>query len=71
MFFFFFFQYSPRSRCDILVCAIGHKPMLKDRLTIIKNLWTAGLKAELLQETIQVLTFFYFATSHVTAWGTF
>ncbi|XP_063427677.1 eIF-2-alpha kinase GCN2-like [Mytilus trossulus] len=46
-------EYQPSTRCDILVCAIGHKPMLKDRMTIIKDLWAAGLKAELLLETIQ------------------
>lgn len=46
-------EYQCSSRCDVLVCAIGHKPLLKDRMTIIKDLWAAGLKAELLLDTIQ------------------
>ena len=57
-----YFQYQCSSRCDVLVCAIGHKPLLKDRMTIIKDLWAAGLKAELLLDIIQV---FYIAIIHI------
>lgn len=49
-----FFQLNPPSPYDILVCTIGHKPMLKERMTIVQDLWAAGLRAEVYLETMQV-----------------
>ncbi|KAL5008543.1 hypothetical protein ScPMuIL_014124 [Solemya velum] len=45
----------PQGAYDILVCTIGHKPMLKERLRIVKNLWAAGLKVDILHDTLQSL----------------
>ncbi|KAL3874664.1 hypothetical protein ACJMK2_037645 [Sinanodonta woodiana] len=38
---------------DILVCTIGRKPLLKDRMKLVKELWNAGLRAEHLLETLE------------------
>ena len=35
------------------MCTIGHKPMLKERMALVRDLWTAGLKAEILLETLE------------------
>ncbi|XP_048732268.2 eIF-2-alpha kinase GCN2-like [Ostrea edulis] len=46
-------ELNPPSPYDILVCTIGHKPMLKERMTIVQDLWAAGLRAEVYLETMQ------------------
>ncbi|XP_055957482.1 eIF-2-alpha kinase GCN2-like isoform X1 [Patella vulgata] len=40
---------------DIVVCSVGHNPMWKERLNIVKDLWSAGLRAEVLYDSIQSL----------------
>ena len=47
------FQFTPPSAYDILVCTIGRKPMLKDRMALVRDLWSAGLRAEILLETLE------------------
>ncbi|XP_064601948.1 eIF-2-alpha kinase GCN2-like [Liolophura sinensis] len=46
---------EPQSASDILVCTIGHKAMLKERLNVVRDLWSAGLRAEVLYEALQTL----------------
>lgn len=41
------------SSYDILVCTIGHKPMLKERMLILRDLWVAGLRADIYLEAMQ------------------
>lgn len=50
------FQFQPPSACDVLVCTIGHKPMEKERMNLVRELWSAGLKADILHETLEVCT---------------
>ncbi|KAK3093827.1 hypothetical protein FSP39_020697, partial [Pinctada imbricata] len=45
--------YECGSPYDVLVCTIGHKPMLKERMCIIRELWNAGIRAEIQHETMQ------------------
>ncbi|XP_041355156.1 eIF-2-alpha kinase GCN2-like [Gigantopelta aegis] len=40
---------------DILVCTIGHKTMMKERLTVVKDLRAAGLKVDMVFDTMQNL----------------
>ena len=48
-----FFQSAP---CDVLVCPLGGKSMAKEKLLIslTKDLWNAGLRADILHQQIQV-----------------
>lgn len=49
-------QLTSTSSYDILVCTtIGHKPMLKERMAVLRDLWAAGLRAEIYLESMQVL----------------
>ncbi|ELU08630.1 hypothetical protein CAPTEDRAFT_220708 [Capitella teleta] len=43
------------TRCDVLVCSIGHKAMLREKMSMIKDLWAAGLHAELHLDATQLL----------------
>ncbi|CAH1791711.1 unnamed protein product [Owenia fusiformis] len=36
---------------DILVCTLGHKSMIKEKLSVVRDLWAAGLKANILLDT--------------------
>ncbi|GFO47300.1 eukaryotic translation initiation factor 2-alpha kinase 4 [Plakobranchus ocellatus] len=40
--------YKRLSACDVLVCTLGRHLMVKERLTVARDLWAAGLKTELL-----------------------
>ena len=42
------------SRCDVLVCSLGHKPMMKEKLHVLRDLWAAGLKADLIHDSTKV-----------------
>ncbi|XP_061166164.1 eIF-2-alpha kinase GCN2-like [Saccostrea echinata] len=47
-------EMNPPSAYDILVCTtFGHKPMLKERMTIVRDLWAAGLRAEIYLDSMQ------------------
>lgn len=49
-----YLQLNSLSSYDILVCTIGHKPMLKERMLILRDLWIAGLRADIYLEAMQV-----------------
>lgn len=49
-----YLQLNSLSSYDILVCTIGHKPMLKERMLILRDLWVAGLRADIYLEAMQV-----------------
>ncbi|ESO93561.1 hypothetical protein LOTGIDRAFT_119057 [Lottia gigantea] len=40
---------------DIVVCSVGHKTLLKERLRVVKELWAAGLRAEVFYDSVQNL----------------
>nr|WAQ68452.1 eIF-2-alpha kinase GCN2 [Haliotis discus hannai] len=44
---------EPPSPYDVLVCTIGCKPMLKERLAVAKDLWLGRLKTQVLFDTMQ------------------
>ncbi|KAJ8309415.1 hypothetical protein KUTeg_014289 [Tegillarca granosa] len=46
-------EYHPSSPYDILVCTIGHKSMFKEVISVLHDLWKAGLRADILLETLQ------------------
>ncbi|XP_052767751.1 eIF-2-alpha kinase GCN2-like isoform X2 [Mya arenaria] len=46
-------DFQPPSAYDVLVCTIGHQPMLKERMALVRDMWRAGLKAEILHETLE------------------
>ncbi|XP_078593658.1 eIF-2-alpha kinase GCN2-like isoform X1 [Branchiostoma floridae x Branchiostoma japonicum] len=41
------------STCDILVCTIGRSSLLKERMRVVRDLWAAGLRAEILYDSMQ------------------
>nr|XP_006824933.1 PREDICTED: eukaryotic translation initiation factor 2-alpha kinase 4-like [Saccoglossus kowalevskii] len=43
-------DYAP-SVVDILVCVVGSKPLLKERLKVVRDLWSAGLRADLIYDS--------------------
>ncbi|OWF52320.1 Eukaryotic translation initiation factor 2-alpha kinase 4 [Mizuhopecten yessoensis] len=48
-------EFHPPGPYDILVCTIGYNPMLKERMGVVKDLWAAGLRADILLDTLQSL----------------
>ncbi|XP_045185726.2 eIF-2-alpha kinase GCN2-like [Mercenaria mercenaria] len=46
-------EFQPPSAYDVLVCTIGHKPMEKERMNLVRELWSAGLKTEILHDTLE------------------
>ncbi|XP_069116071.1 eIF-2-alpha kinase GCN2-like [Argopecten irradians] len=48
-------EFHPPGPYDILVCTIGYNPMLKERMGVVRDLWGAGLKADILLDTLQSL----------------
>ncbi len=42
------------SRCDVLVCSLGHKTMIKEKLHVLRDLWAAGIKADLIHDATKV-----------------
>ena len=44
------------SRCEVLVCSLGHKAMMKEKLHVLRDLWATGLKADLIHDTTKVNT---------------
>ena len=55
-------QFQPPSAYDVLVCTIGRRPMLKERMALVRDMWRAGLRAEILHETLEVLNFTVYYT---------
>ncbi|WAR18478.1 E2AK4-like protein [Mya arenaria] len=49
-------DFQPPSAYDVLVCTIGHQPMLKERMALVRDMWRAGLKAEILHETLEIVS---------------
>ncbi|XP_013386608.1 eIF-2-alpha kinase GCN2 isoform X2 [Lingula anatina] len=48
-------EFQPCGVYDIIVCTLGHKPMIKEQLSVAKDLWAAGLKVDVLYDTTQSL----------------
>ena len=40
---------------DVVVCSVGYKPLLREKLCVTRDLWSAGIKTELWQDTTQDL----------------
>ena len=40
---------------DVLVCSLGHKTLLKEKLSVLKEFWKLGISATLLHDSSQVL----------------
>ncbi|XP_070577673.1 eIF-2-alpha kinase GCN2-like [Ptychodera flava] len=36
---------------DALVCAVGSKPLLKDRIKVVRDLWAAGVRADMIYDS--------------------
>ena len=53
------------STYDVLVCSLGYKPMIKEKLSIVKDLWSAGVKADVMYDTSQVLSVNLIANSGI------
>lgn len=43
-------------QADVLVCAKGGGGLLKERMALVADLWAAGLRAEMMQQTAPSLT---------------
>ncbi|XP_060076346.1 eIF-2-alpha kinase GCN2-like [Ylistrum balloti] len=46
-------EFHPPGPFDVLVCTIGYNPMLKERMGVVRDLWGAGLRADILLDTLQ------------------
>ncbi|KAL4238496.1 Eukaryotic translation initiation factor 2 alpha kinase 4 [Mactra antiquata] len=46
-------EFQPPGAYDVLVCTIGHKAMEKERMLLVRELWSAGIKAEILLKTLE------------------
>lgn len=40
---------------DILIVSVGHKPLLKEKAALAKDLWTAGVRADIQYDVVQNL----------------
>lgn len=55
----FLIQFQPPGAYDVLVCTIGRKTMEKERMLLVRELWSAGIKAEILHATLEVFISIY------------
>ena len=39
---------------DVLVCSLGHKSLMKEKLSVLKELWKVGVSSTLMHDTNQV-----------------
>jgi histidyl-tRNA synthetase len=44
-------NYTPA--VDVVVCSVGHQPMLKEKAAVMQELWAAGIKSSLM-DSLQV-----------------
>lgn len=45
---------EPKATVDTLVCSLSHKALLKEKMNVLQDLWSAGLSAQLFSESTQV-----------------
>ena len=52
--------FVPPTTVDILVSTLGHRMLLKEKLALVKDLWSAGLRADIAHNATWVRSFFVF-----------
>lgn len=47
-------DFVPPTTTDVLVCTLGHRMFLKEKLSLVKDLWSVGLCADIAHDTTWV-----------------
>lgn len=42
------------SPCDVIICTLGHHLMVREKLSVARDLWAAGFRAEVLFDKTEV-----------------
>jgi len=47
-------DFVPPTATDVLVCTLGQRTLLKEKLALVKDLWSAGLSADIAHDATWV-----------------
>ncbi|XP_076353947.1 eukaryotic translation initiation factor 2 alpha kinase Gcn2 isoform X2 [Tachypleus tridentatus] len=48
-------EFQTPSLVDVLICSLGHSPMLKEKCVLLKDLWMAGINAQVMYDQTESL----------------